>query len=45
MNGHSEIPDHDAVEAVPNGEQFRGPRSLIQRAEATSTLPTPRRNH
>jgi hypothetical protein len=44
-NDSLEIPDYDAAEAVLDGEQFRGPRSLIQRAEATSTFPAPRRNH
>jgi hypothetical protein len=29
-NGSPEIPNHDAAEAVLDGEQFRGPRSLIQ---------------
>jgi hypothetical protein len=44
-NGSPEIHDHNAAEAVLDGEEFRGPRSLIQRAEATSTFPAPRRNH
>jgi hypothetical protein len=44
-NGGPEIPNHDVVEVVLDGEKFRGPHQLIPRAEASGTLPAIWQNH